>query len=42
MKTKGEAWLVNDRDDHPSLVAEGPLKMLTVKQFLDKKKGQIM
>jgi mannose-6-phosphate isomerase len=26
----GEAWLLSDRDDHPSLVAEGPLKGTTL------------
>jgi len=30
----GEAWLLSDRDDHPSLVAEGPLKGKTIKQIL--------
>ena len=26
----GEAWLLSDRDDHPSLVVEGPLKGKTL------------
>jgi len=30
----GEAWLLSDRDDHPSLVADGPLKGLTMQQLL--------
>jgi len=31
----GEAWLLSDRDDHPSIVANGPLKGLTIKQLID-------
>ena len=38
----GEAWLLSDRDDHPSLVADGPLKGLTIKQLLDRWPEQIM
>jgi mannose-6-phosphate isomerase len=38
----GEAWLLSDRDDHPSLVADGPLKGLTIKQLLDQWPEQIM
>jgi len=30
----GEAWLLSDRDDHASLVADGPLKGKTVSQLL--------
>ena len=30
----GEAWLLSDRDDHPSLVADGPLKGRTLGQLL--------
>ncbi len=30
----GEAWLLSDRDDHPSLVADGPLKGKTIGQIL--------
>ena len=30
----GEAWLLSDRDDHASLVAEGPLKGQTIGQLL--------
>ena len=30
----GEAWLLSDRDDHPSLVADGPLKGQTIKQLM--------
>src|SRR5580658_6714067 len=30
----GEAWLLSDRDDHPSLVADGPLKGKTIGQLL--------
>jgi mannose-6-phosphate isomerase len=38
----GEAWLLSDRDDHPSLVADGPLKGLTIKKLLDLWPKQIM
>ncbi len=30
----GEAWVLNDRDDHPSKVADGPLKGRTIRQLL--------
>src|ERR1700683_4422876 len=30
----GEAWLLSDRDDHASRVAEGPLKGQTIGQLL--------
>jgi mannose-6-phosphate isomerase len=30
----GEAWILSDRDDHPSRVADGPLKGQTVGQLL--------
>jgi len=30
----GEAWILSDRDDHPSRVAEGSLKGLTVDRLL--------
>jgi mannose-6-phosphate isomerase len=31
----GEAWLLSDRDDHPSVVADGPLKELTLGQVIE-------
>jgi mannose-6-phosphate isomerase len=31
----GEAWLLSDRDDFPSRVAEGPLKGRTIAQLLE-------
>jgi len=31
----GEAWLLSDRDDHPSRVSNGPLKGLTIAQLLE-------
>jgi len=31
----GEAWLLSDRDDHPSRVADGPLKGRTIGQLLE-------
>jgi mannose-6-phosphate isomerase len=30
----GEAWILSDRDDHPSKVTEGPLKGQTISQLL--------
>jgi len=30
----GEAWILSDRDDHPSIVIEGPLKGQTIKQLI--------
>lgn len=30
----GEAWILSDRDDHPSKVIEGPLKGKTISQLL--------
>lgn len=30
----GEAWVLSDRDDHPSQVADGPLKGRTIRQLL--------
>ena len=32
----GEAWILSDRDDHPSLVADGPLKGSTIGQLMKK------
>jgi mannose-6-phosphate isomerase len=31
----GEAWLLSDRDEHPSCVAEGPLKGRTIAQLIE-------
>jgi mannose-6-phosphate isomerase class I len=31
----GEAWVLSDRDDHPSHVADGPLKGRTIGQLLE-------
>ena len=31
----GEAWILSDRDDHPSRVANGPLKGRTIRQLLE-------
>ncbi|MDB5109586.1 MAG: yvyI [Mucilaginibacter sp.] len=30
----GEAWILSDRDDHPSIVMDGPLKGKTIKELL--------
>ena len=32
----GEAWLLSDRDEHPSRVAEGPLKGRTIAQLMER------
>ena len=31
----GEAWLLSDRDDHPSVVAEGPLTGQSLRHVLE-------
>ncbi len=31
----GEAWLLSDRDDHPSRVADGPLKGCTIAELIE-------
>src|SRR5271168_3567897 len=31
----GEAWLLSDRDEHPSRVADGPLKGRTIAQLME-------
>src|ERR1700689_4864403 len=38
----GEAWLLSDRDDHQSRVADGPLKGQTIGQLLQQFPKQIM
>jgi mannose-6-phosphate isomerase len=38
----GEAWILSDRDDHPSLVAEGPLKGKTIGQLLQQSPEQML
>ena len=38
----GEAWMLSDRDDHPSLVADGPLKGTTIAQLLKQSPKQLM
>ncbi len=38
----GEAWILSDREDHPSRVAAGPLKGLTIRQLLQKFPDQLM
>jgi mannose-6-phosphate isomerase len=38
----GEAWILSDRDDHPSRVADGPLKGQTIAQLLEKFPEQLM
>jgi mannose-6-phosphate isomerase len=38
----GEAWLLSDRDDHPSVVADGPLKGQTIGQLLKQSPEQML
>jgi mannose-6-phosphate isomerase len=38
----GEAWVLSDRDDHPSQVADGPLKGRTIGQLCEQYPEQLM
>ena len=38
----GEAWLLSDREDHPSRVANGPLKGQTIGQLLEQSPEQLL
>jgi mannose-6-phosphate isomerase len=38
----GEAWLLSDRDDHPSRVADGPLKGRTIGQLMEQLSEQLL
>jgi hypothetical protein len=38
----GEAWVLSDRDDHPSQVANGTLKGRTIAQLLQQFPGQLL
>ena len=38
----GEAWILSDREDHPSRVANGPLKGWTIRQVLDQYPEQML
>lgn len=38
----GEAWLLSDRDEHPSRVADGPLKGKTITQLMEQSSKQIL
>jgi mannose-6-phosphate isomerase len=38
----GEAWLLSDRDDHSSRVADGPLKGRTIAELLEQFPEQVM
>ena len=38
----GEAWMLSDRDDHPSRVADGPLKGQTIAQLLEQLPEQLL
>jgi mannose-6-phosphate isomerase len=38
----GEAWLLSDRDDHPSVVSDGPLKGQTLGQLIDQSPTELL
>jgi len=38
----GEAWVLSDRDDHPSFVTDGPLKGKTITELLKQSPEQLM
>ncbi|MGD0479426.1 MAG: type I phosphomannose isomerase catalytic subunit [Terracidiphilus sp.] len=38
----GEAWVLSDRDDHQSLVANGPLKGQTIGRLMEQYRTQLM
>ncbi|MGB0125695.1 MAG: type I phosphomannose isomerase catalytic subunit, partial [Silvibacterium sp.] len=38
----GEAWILSDREDHPSKVANGPLKGQTIRQVMAQSREQLM
>ncbi|MFZ0638716.1 MAG: type I phosphomannose isomerase catalytic subunit [Candidatus Acidiferrales bacterium] len=38
----GEAWILSDRDDHSSRVANGPLKGQTIRQLLEQSPEQLL
>jgi mannose-6-phosphate isomerase len=38
----GEAWLLSDRDEYPSRVAEGPLKGRTIAQLMEQSSREIL
>jgi mannose-6-phosphate isomerase len=38
----GEAWLLSDRDDHPSRVADGPLQGWTLRQLFEQSPEQLL
>lgn len=38
----GEAWLLSDREDHPSRVVDGPFKGWTIQQLLKESPEQLM
>ena len=38
----GEAWVLSDRDDHPSRVANGPLEGQTLAQVMERFREPLM
>jgi mannose-6-phosphate isomerase len=38
----GEAWVLSDRDDHQSQVANGPLKGQTIGELMEEFRDQLM
>src|SRR5271170_3409921 len=38
----GEAWLLSDRDDHSSIIANGPLKGRTLRRLVNERPEQFL
>jgi mannose-6-phosphate isomerase len=38
----GEAWVLSDRDEHPSMVADGPLKGKTIRELLQQSPERLL
>ena len=38
----GEAWILSDRDDHQSVVANGPLTGQTIGRLMERHRAQLM
>src|SRR5271156_1040590 len=38
----GEAWVLSDREDHPSRVGDGPLKGISIRQLMERSPRQLM
>jgi len=38
----GEAWILSDRDEHPSVVANGALKGTTIRQLMERSRERVL